>query len=157
MKYIEKMKVDQLMQHRTIVVGIVQKEHGEILLCKMKSDRGVFPGQWGLPGGGIEPGERMVEALQRELMEECGIVVKDIRPIVFKDGLYEKHKPDGTIHPVYMIFLIFTCATDSTEIKLNQEFSEYRWVMAEDTGDMDLNIETIDTLEIVWAKSGSDR
>ena len=123
----------------------------------MKSDRGVFPGQWGLPGGGIEPGERMTEALQRELTEECGIHVKDIKPMVFKDGLYNKYMPDGTNHPVYMIFLIFTCTTDTTDILLNQEFSEYHWVTAEDLSDMDLNIETIDTLEILWGKFGSNR
>ena len=149
------MNNDPLIQHRTIVVGIVENRLGEILLCKMKSDRGVFPGQWGLPGGGIEPGERMTEALQREIMEECGIVVKDIKPVVFKDGLYIKHLPDGTHHPVYMIFLIFTCATDTTDIMLNQEFSEYRWVMAEDLSEMNLNIETIDTLEILGGNFGS--
>lgn len=154
---VNKMRNGLLFQHRIIVVGIVENRHGEILLCKMKSDRGVFPGQWGLPGGGIEPGERMTEALQRELTEECGILVKDIKPMVFKDGLYNKYMPDGTNHPVYMIFLIFTCTTDTTDIVLNQEFSEYHWVTAEDLSDMDLNIETIDTLEILWGNSGSNR
>lgn len=157
MEVVNKMRNGLLIQHRTIVVGIVENRSGEILLCKMKSDRGVFPGQWGLPGGGIEPGERMTEALQRELTEECGILVKDIKPMVFKDGLYNKYMPDGTNHPVYMIFLIFTCTTDTTDIVLNQEFSEYHWVTAEDLSDMDLNIETIDTLEILWGKFGSNR
>lgn len=144
------MNIDQSIQHRTIVVGIVRNEKGEFLLCKMKSNRGVFPGQWGLPGGGIDPGERMVDALQRELREELGIEVKDIKPAMFKDGIYEKRLPSGTRHPVYMIFLIFTCTAETTEIQLNQEFSEYRWVMAEDMGEMDLNVETTDTLEFLW-------
>ncbi|MDI5349372.1 NUDIX domain-containing protein, partial [Salmonella enterica subsp. enterica serovar Kentucky] len=40
------------------------------LLCKMADNRGVFPGQWALSGGGVEPGERIEEALRREVREE---------------------------------------------------------------------------------------
>jgi ADP-ribose pyrophosphatase YjhB (NUDIX family) len=35
---------------RVIAVGVIQNEQGEILLCKKSPRRGVFPGQWGLPG-----------------------------------------------------------------------------------------------------------
>ena len=49
-------------QFRVIVVGIVQNELGEYLICKMPQGRGVFPGQWGLPGGGIEEGENELDA-----------------------------------------------------------------------------------------------
>ena len=42
---------------RVIVVGVVQNIAGELLICKMPLGLGVFPGQWGLPGGGIEAGE----------------------------------------------------------------------------------------------------
>jgi len=61
-------------QFRVIVVGIVQNELGEYLICKMPKGRGVFPDQWGLPGGGIEEGE-MMEAddplLQRSATHPC--------------------------------------------------------------------------------------
>ena len=144
---VNKKNFDQSIQHRIIVVGIVRNDKGELLLCQMESDRGVFPGQWGFPGGGIEPGERMVDALKRELWEELGIEITDIRPGFFKDGLYEKLLPDGTKQMVYMIFLIFNCTAQNTEIDLNQEFSEYRWVMAKDAYNFDLNIETIYTLK----------
>jgi nucleoside triphosphatase len=56
----------------------------------MHSNRGVFPGQWGFPGGGIEPNEKMIDALRRELKEELGIEIKEIKPAFFKDGQYEK-------------------------------------------------------------------
>lgn len=52
-------------QFRLIVVGIVQNEHDEYLICKMPTGRGVGPEQWGLPGGGIEPGEQMDAAVRR--------------------------------------------------------------------------------------------
>ena len=40
------------MRQRTIVCPLIQHE-GHYLLCKMADDRGVFPGQWALSGGGV--------------------------------------------------------------------------------------------------------
>lgn len=54
------------MRQRTIVCPLIQND-GCYLLCKMADDRGVFPGQWALSGGGVEPGERIEEALRREV------------------------------------------------------------------------------------------
>lgn len=59
------------MRQRTIVCPLIQND-GHYLLCKMAADRGVFPGQWALSGGGVEPGERLEEALRREIREELG-------------------------------------------------------------------------------------
>ncbi|HBH9106542.1 TPA: nucleoside triphosphatase NudI, partial [Escherichia coli] len=53
------------MRQRTIVCPLIQND-GAYLLCKMADDRGVFPGQWALSGGGMESGERIEEALRRE-------------------------------------------------------------------------------------------
>ncbi|MEH2720325.1 nucleoside triphosphatase NudI, partial [Klebsiella pneumoniae] len=58
------------MRHRTIVCPLIENK-GHYLLCKMAADRGVFPGQWALSGG-VEPGERIEEALRREIREELG-------------------------------------------------------------------------------------
>ncbi len=58
-------------ERRIIAVGLVWNREGKLLFCRMQPDRGVFPGQWGFPGGGIETGERMTDALRRELREEA--------------------------------------------------------------------------------------
>jgi len=59
------------MRQRTIVCPLIENQ-GEYLLCKMADNRGVFPGQWALSGGGMEPGETMEQALRREIAEELG-------------------------------------------------------------------------------------
>jgi nucleoside triphosphatase len=59
------------MRQRTIVCPIIQND-GADLLSKIADDRGVFPGQWALSGGGMEPGETMEQALRREIREELG-------------------------------------------------------------------------------------
>ncbi len=69
------------MRQRTIVCPLIQND-GCYLLCKMADNRGVFPGQWALSGGGVEPGERIEEALRREIREELGeqLILSDITP-----------------------------------------------------------------------------
>ena len=46
------------MQHRLIVVPVIRNDAGACFLIRMPPNRGAYPGQWGLPGGGVEPGEQ---------------------------------------------------------------------------------------------------
>ena len=85
-------------------------------------------------------------ALRRELREELGVEVENIRPAFFKDCLHEKTFADGTRRPVYMIFLLFHCTAVVDELRLNDEFVEYRWLREREVGQLDLNEETLDTL-----------
>ena len=127
---------------RVIAVGVIYNDQGEVLLCKKPPRRGVFPGQWGLPGGGIEDGETPEIALRRELDEEVGLEVGDIQPLFFSFGRYLKYFPDGTQRELDMLFLLFSCRAASQEVRLNDEFEAYRWVGRSNLSDYDLNIET---------------
>lgn len=128
------------MRQRIIVCPVIQN-NGKFLLCKMASDRGVFPGQWALPGGGMEPGETMETALRREIMEELGeeLNITDIRPWAFRDDTRTKTYQDGTTEEIYMIYLIFDCISANRKITFNEEFQEITWVSPEKLKDMDLN------------------
>src|SRR5262245_43761501 len=94
---------------RIIVVPIIRDAQDRILLCRMAADRGVFPGQWALPGGGVEAGESLQAALEREIREELGASLLAAEPLFFKDGVFEKTFADGTRRSIYMIFLLFEC------------------------------------------------
>jgi len=143
---------------RLIVVGMVQNRAGEILICKMPLDRGVFPGQWGLPGGGIEAGETAVAALQREIKEEVGLDVVNIQPLFFTEGAYRKTFPDGGQREIYMVFLLFACLAESEVVMLNSEFEAYRWVKPEALMDYDLNLETVKTFtRLGWISTSGGR
>jgi nucleoside triphosphatase len=131
---------------RTIVVGVIQNARDEYLICRKPTNRGVFPGQWALPGGGIEPGERMEDAFRREVKEEVGLEIRHIQPLFFKDGQYPKLYPDGSSRLIYMIFLVFSCQACSEDVTIGEEFEAYAWVKKEDLAAYDLNQETRDTL-----------
>ncbi|MCU3019881.1 nucleoside triphosphatase NudI [Enterobacter hormaechei subsp. hoffmannii] len=133
------------MRQRTIVCPIIQND-GAYLLCKMADDRGVFPGQWALCGGGMEPGETMEQALRREVREELGdaLDIIDVKPWAFRDDIRVKTYADGTTEEIYMIYLIFDC------ISANRDVTEIAWVYPESLRELDLNEAT----RITFAQKG---
>ena len=138
---------------RIIVVGIIQNSRDEYLICKKPITRGVFPGQWALPGGGIEEGEHMIDALRREMREEVGIEIEAIKPLFFKDGQHLKLFPNGHSTDIYMIFLLFSCRACSVDVRLGDEFEEFAWVKRSSLQDYDLNEQTRDTFKQLGALS----
>jgi nucleoside triphosphatase len=131
--------------HRLVAAALVRNREGDYLLCKMPETRGVFPGQWGLPGGGVEPGETLEDSLRREVREEVGLELTEVRPLFFKERRKEKLMGNGDRRLLHMIFLLYECRAASSDFRLNEEFEEAAWVAAERLGDRDLNHETRDT------------
>ncbi|BDH45110.1 nucleoside triphosphatase NudI [Salmonella enterica subsp. enterica serovar Choleraesuis] len=136
------------MRQRIIVCPIIENQ-GAILLCKMPKNRGVFPGQWALSGGGVEPGERLEEALKREVREELGdrITLESITPFTFSDDIRTKTYADGSTETLYMVYLIFDCRSSSRDVVINEEFEEFAWVEPQDLPRYDLNVATRATLK----------
>ncbi|HDT3486584.1 TPA: nucleoside triphosphatase NudI [Enterobacter hormaechei subsp. hoffmannii] len=139
------------MRQRTIVCPIIQND-GAYLLCKMADDRGVFPGQWALCGGGMEPGETMEQALRCEVREELGdaLDIIDVKPWAFRDDIRVKTYADGTTEEIYMIYLIFDCISANRDVTFNDEFQEIAWVYPESLRELDLNEAT----RITFAQKG---
>ncbi|AGN84972.1 MULTISPECIES: nucleoside triphosphatase NudI [Enterobacteriaceae] len=137
------------MRQRTIVCPLIQND-GAYLLCKMADNRGVFPGQWALSGGGVEPGERIEEALRREIREELGdkLELREITPWTFRDDIRVKTYADGIKEQIYMIYLIFDCISANRDVSINDEFQDYAWVKPADLHRYDLNDATRTTLKM---------
>lgn len=70
-------------------VGVVCLRGDEVLLIR----RGTQPriGEWSLPGGRIEPGERAADAALRELDEETGVVAELEGLLDVVDGFFPPH------------------------------------------------------------------
>ncbi len=68
--------------------GIVRDEQGHVLLVR-SSERSNHPGQWSLPGGGLDHGEDPNTGVVREFLEETGLLVEPVRLIEVNADLVE--------------------------------------------------------------------
>jgi len=78
--------------------------------------------RWGLPGGGVEPGETLIDAIIRECKEELGVTVFD--PVL--TGFYYHSEYNSQVG-------IFRCKiSDTKDIFLSSEHSEYKFMRIQD-------------------------
>ena len=76
------------------VVGAIFDAAGRVLLTRRAPHMRSFPGSWVLPGGGLDPGETMRDAVIREVKEEAGVALAEdsVQPV----GLWESVFPTST-------------------------------------------------------------
>ena len=73
------------------------------LLVRFEWPGGPVGGFWANPGGGIEPGESRLDALQRELREEVGLVIAALGQEVWtKTAIFPMPGWDGQVDHVHL-------------------------------------------------------
>lgn len=90
---------------------------------------------WGVPGGKIEYGESMREALVREFREETGLDIHDIRV----GPLQEAIESDEFHRPAHFVLLNFLARSSSERVRLNEEAQAYAWLTPAEAASLDLN------------------
>jgi 8-oxo-dGTP diphosphatase len=71
------------MQHSSppidVAVGVLIQSNGEVLLARRPKGK-PYAGYWEFPGGKVELGEPIVQALKREFVEELGVKIVSAEP-----------------------------------------------------------------------------
>lgn len=112
------------------VSAIIFNPEGKILLCKSHK----WENKYVIPGGHIELGEKMEKALKREILEETGLDIYDIKLIGLKESIYS-----NTFHEKkHFIFIDYICKTYSSDVTLNDESEQYEWINIEQIEHYDL-------------------
>jgi 8-oxo-dGTP pyrophosphatase MutT (NUDIX family) len=126
--------------------GVVLDADGRVLL-----GRRADTGQWGLPGGIIDPGEEPADAAVREIYEETGVVaVPEALVAVSVSGVVTY--PNGDV--VQYLEVLFRCRATGGCAQVNDSESvEVSWQALDDLPDLDAR-----TLRrISQAMAGTDR
>lgn len=97
----------------------VIRKKGKILLLKRSPKSDFDPELWELPGGKIDYGENLVQALKREVMEEVGLHIKVGRP--FKTWHFYKDK-------FWITGITFLCDYVEGRVNLSLEHEAYVWI-----------------------------
>lgn len=117
-----------------VAVGAVIVEHRKdgpwIVLARRSKPPHV--GRWTLPGGKVERGETLEQALVREIREECALTVRVERLLEVIELI------DASAH---YVILDYQCAAVSGALAAGDDAAEVAWVAAYDLAEYDVTPE----------------
>ncbi len=99
---------------------VIENAKGELLLTRSPK----WHNKWVMPGGHVEPGERMFDTAVREGREETGLRLRPVA-VVHYDELIGSSDFHRKAHFVY--FDVY-CRVVGGAIRLNEELSEWKWM-----------------------------
>jgi 8-oxo-dGTP diphosphatase len=100
-----------------IAIGVIFDQQQKILVALRPEDK-LQGGVWEFPGGKVEQGESVEQALNRELLEEVGISVKQAQPLIQCDYRYKDHH----------VYLDVWCVTEFVGAAHGKEGQPIKWV-----------------------------
>jgi ADP-ribose pyrophosphatase YjhB (NUDIX family) len=106
-----------------IGVGAVIIERGRVLLVRRATEP--LQGEWSVPGGMLELGEKLRDGVRREVLEETGLEVEPREVLDVLDSIFLDEQGQTQYHYVLIDYL---CRYVSGEAKAGSDVSEVRWV-----------------------------
>jgi ADP-ribose pyrophosphatase YjhB (NUDIX family) len=120
-------------------VGGVLVDGPRVLLVKRRNPP--LQGQWSLPGGRVELGETLVEAVRREMFEECGLRV-EVGPLV--EVLDRIHRdPAGVVEYHYVLADYVCSAEDPGAAVAGSDAEEVCWASPDELLSLGVTKDTI--------------
>lgn len=109
-------------KHPLVGVGAVIINNDSVLLVKRKHE----PGKdlWSIPGGLVELGETVQEAVKREVKEETGLDVEVVKLIDVVDNIIKDEQNRIKFHYILIDFLV---SIIGGECKPTSDASEIKW------------------------------
>jgi len=136
------MIVREYPQSPVVAVGGVVVHDGQVLLIRRAKEPSL--GQWSIPGGAVETGEKLKDALRREILEETGLFVEPGEILEVLDRIVTDAR--GVVQYHYVL-IDFVCSLESGELRPASDVSDARWVARADLGPYGLRPDTLRVIE----------
>jgi mutator protein MutT len=108
------------------VGGVVVRDGRALIIRRAQEPR---KGEWSLPGGVVELGERLTDAVRREVLEETGLEV-DVGPIVETfDRVH--HDTDGRVR-FHFVIVDYLCRSATGDPVAATDAEDLAWVTGEE-------------------------
>ena len=111
--------------HMVVVMAVVIK-NDRFLAGQRSLDDADWPGKWCLPGGKVEVGETLEQAMRQEVMEEAGVEIKNI----FYVGDLINTDSEG----IPYIGLIYGCEYESGGVRAGDDMTKMEWLSLDEFG-----------------------
>ncbi|HUS20011.1 MAG TPA: NUDIX domain-containing protein [Terriglobales bacterium] len=129
---------------------IVDSVQGKRRVLLVRRGREPLKGQWSLPGGGLETGERLADGLRREVREETGLEVS----ILGLAGVYDRIMPDASGKARFHYVLIdYICSVAGGELLAGADAAEVRWIPESELDALEITALTLPVIKEVLAKA----
>ena len=123
--------MDDNKKHIVAITALIKDESGKkFLIVKRNENEIAHAGKWALPGGKAEKGEKIIDVLRREVLEEVGLEIEDFKQYI-KD--YTFIRPDG--HNV--VGLVFLVKAKTYNVKISKDFTDFKWIKPEELKNFD--------------------
>jgi mutator protein MutT len=116
-----------------IGVGAVIVDRNRVLLVRRATEP--LKGEWSVPGGMLELGEKLHDGLRREVLEETGLHVEPGDVLDVFDSIFRDEQGRTQFHYVLIDYI---CRAVSGEAKAGSDVSEVKWVEEKDLAAMSL-------------------
>jgi 8-oxo-dGTP diphosphatase len=114
-------------------VGAVIVDGGRVLLVRRATEP--LKGEWSVPGGMLELGEKLRDAVRREVLEETGLFVEPGEVLDVFDSIFTDGQGRTEYHYVLVDYL---CRGISGEATAGTDVSDVKWVRENDLPAMGL-------------------
>jgi nucleoside triphosphatase len=138
------------MKQRVIVTCLIKKSN-EYLFIKQNKPGGAYPDCYHLPGGGVDAGEDLNNAMRREIKEEANIEVKNLKRFQFDYDNLDNYKGE----PYQLIFLQYIADYASGNPKPGDDAKEIIWVKKDELNQAPLNPATLKFLQEIHSTEKS--
>lgn len=116
-----------------IGVGAVIVRQGCVLLVRRATEP--LKGEWSVPGGVLELGEKLHDGVRREVLEETGLEIEPQQVLEVFDSIFNDEQGRTQYHYVLVDYL---CSVTVGEERAGSDVSEVRWVKEADLAAMQL-------------------
>jgi 8-oxo-dGTP pyrophosphatase MutT (NUDIX family) len=99
---------------------LLRNQDKKILIVRRSGTHPTKPHEWDLPGGQVEEGENLKGQILRELREETGIEISELKVI----GAESAHTNDGE----YVVQIAYGGEVEYADVVLSYEHDEFKWV-----------------------------
>ena len=134
-------------KHPLVGVGALIFQRSRILMAQ----RGKEPlkGWWSLPGGVLETGESLDQAVRREVLEETGLVVEPVR--VFE--IFERimRDPSGAVE-YHFVLIDYVCRVTSGEPRAGDDVCRVEWMRPGELKGLQITEGTLGVIERAFRK-----